>query len=123
MILWIQNLFARRPGLVLGGLVAAFLLTALSGAVAMFLLLNLDRVNARLAKIMNTPDTQEQSDQRDYAWSTQSSALLSFDMARVELGDMNQGVMGGGVEGYGDGLIYVSSIGVIGYLDVEAGEL
>ena len=123
MILWIQNLFARRPGWVLGGLVAAFLLTALGGAVAMFLLLNLDRVNARLAKIMNTPAAQEQSDQRDYAWSTQTSALLSFDMARVELGDMNQGVMGGGVEGYGDGLIYVSSIGVIGYLDVEAGEL
>ena len=120
---WLQSLFVNRPYILVASVLSALAVATTAGATGMFILLNWDRVNARLGTILGSDVASVRPDEIQSTWSVENTALLSFEQTKIALGDVNQGVMGGGVESYGDGLVYVSSIGVIGYLDLDSGKL
>ncbi|MEM8636050.1 MAG: PQQ-dependent sugar dehydrogenase [Pseudomonadota bacterium] len=120
---WLQNLFVRRPAFLLTLVLGALVVAAIGGALAMFAWFNQDRIASRLAGIFGTENQYERPDQQEFGWTNRNTALLSFEVAQVELGDVSRSVKGGGIEAYGDGLVYVSSIGVIGYLDLGTGKI
>lgn len=120
---WLQNLFVRRPAFLLTLVLGALVVAAIGGALAMFAWSNQDRIASRLAGIFGTENQYERPDQQEFGWTNRNTALLSFEVAQVELGDVSRSVKGGGIEAYGDGLVYVSSIGVIGYLDLGTGKI
>lgn len=120
---WLQRLVDQRPATVLTFTVTAIIMAFVAGASSIFVAFNMDRVSTRLASFIGSDTRNVRAEQIEFTWARRESALESYQMARIDLGDVNQGVMGGGVHAYGDGLLYTSSIGVIGYLDLKRGDL